>query len=114
MFRLIKKVWIAALIFSWFLFLPGESPAQKLLNKPVEFVVHAAAGGGSDIMARMMASIIEKEKMLPAPVAVVNRPGGSSAVANAYVAGKKGDPHFWLTATASFIQGPLQGKSKYS
>ena len=63
-------------------------------------------------MARMMASIIEKEKMLP--VAVVNRPGGSSAVANAYIAGKKADPHFWPTATTSFIQTPLQGKSKYN
>jgi putative tricarboxylic transport membrane protein len=108
-----KKMGIPVLIFSFFLFFPGESPAQKFLNKPVEFVVHAAAGGGSDIMARMMASMIEKEKMMPVPVAVVNRPGGSSAVANAYVAGKKGDPHFWLTATTSFIQTPLQGKSKY-
>ncbi len=114
MVRTIRGSWVAALIFSCFLFLPGESAAQKFLNKPVEFVVHAAAGGGSDIMARMMASIIEKEKMLPVPVAVVNRPGGSSAVANAYIAGKKGDPHFWLTATTSFIQTPLQGKSKYN
>ena len=65
-------------------------------------------------MARMMTSIFEKEKILPVPVAVVNRPGGSSAVANASIAGKKGDPHFWLTATPSFIQTPLQGKSKYS
>ena len=41
----IRGVWVAALIFSWILFLPDESPAQKFLNKPVEFVVHAAAGG---------------------------------------------------------------------
>ena len=66
-----------ALIFSWFLFLPGEAQAQEFLNKPVEFAVHSAAGGGSDIMARMMASIIEKEKLML--VTVVNRPGGSSA-----------------------------------
>ena len=45
-------------------------------------------GEGSDIMTRMMASIIAKEKRLPVPVTAVNRPGGSSAVANAYVAGK--------------------------
>jgi putative tricarboxylic transport membrane protein len=114
MARRVNGVVILALVFSWIFFLPGESRAQKFLNKPVEFVVHAAAGGGSDIMARMMASFIEKEKLMPVTVAVVNRPGGSSAVANAYVAGKKGDPHFWLTATTSFIQTPLQGKSKYN
>jgi len=45
MVRTIKGSWVAALIFSFFLFLPGESAAQKFLNKPVEFVVHAAAGG---------------------------------------------------------------------
>ena len=112
--RIIKGAWVAALIFSLFWFLPGESQAQKFLNKPIEFVCHAAAGGGSDIMARMMQSIIEREKMLPVVVAVVNRPGGSGAIANAYIAGKKGDPHFWLTATTTFIQGPLQSKSKYN
>lgn len=65
-------------------------------------------------MARMMQSVIEREKMLPVVVAVVNRPGGSGAIANAYIAGKKGDPHFWLTATTTFIQVPLQNKSKYN
>jgi putative tricarboxylic transport membrane protein len=79
MARGLHEIIALALIFAWFLFLPGESQAQKFLNKPVEFVVHAAAGGGSDIMARMMASIIEKEKLIPVTVAVVNRPGGSSA-----------------------------------
>ena len=30
------------------------------------------------------------------------------------MAGKKGDPHFWLTATTSFLTTPLLGKSKYT
>ena len=71
-------------------------------------------GGGSDIMARMMQTVIEKEKLCPQPVTVVNRPGGGGAIAFAYVAGKKGDPHFWLTATTSFLTTPLLGKSKYT
>lgn len=65
-------------------------------------------------MARMMQSIIEKEKITTHPIAVVNRPGGGGAVAFAYVAGKKGDPHYWLTATTSFLTTPLLGKSKYN
>ena len=44
---ILRRGWTAALIFSCSLLLPGESPAQKVLNKPVEFVVHAAAGGGA-------------------------------------------------------------------
>jgi len=103
-----------ALVSSLFFLIPAESQAQKFLTKPVEFVCHAAPGGGSDIMARMMQTVIEKEKLCPQPVTVVNRPGGGGAIAFAYVAGKKGDPHFWLTATTSFLTTPLLGKSKYT
>jgi putative tricarboxylic transport membrane protein len=61
-----------------------------------------------------MQSIIVKEKLFTHTIAVVNRPGGGGAIAFAYVAGKKGDPHFWLTATTSFLTTPLLGKSKYT
>ena len=70
--------------------LSGGSHAQKFLTKPIEFVCHAGVGGGSDIMARMIQSVIEREKLTPHPVAVVNRAGGGGAIAFAYVAGKTG------------------------
>ncbi len=108
-------LFLPLVLFLAILFLvPNESLGQKFLTKPIEFVCHAAAGGGSDIMARTMQAIIEKEKLCPQTIAVVNRPGGSGAIAFAYVAGKKGDPHYWLTATTSFLQTPLQGQSKYN
>jgi putative tricarboxylic transport membrane protein len=103
-----------ACTLSFLFLLSGDSHAQKFLTKPIEFVCHAAVGGGSDIMARMMQAVIEKEKLCPQTVAVVNRAGGGGAIAFAYVAGKKGDPHFWLTATTSFLTTPLLGKSKYT
>jgi putative tricarboxylic transport membrane protein len=102
------------LSMGFLLLVPFVAYAQKVLTKPIEFVCHAAAGGGSDIMARMMQSIIEKEKITTHSIAVVNRPGGGGAIAFAYVAGKKGDPHYWLTATTSFLTTPLLGQSKYS
>jgi len=111
-----KKLWLVLLILSLgiHLLMPGDSQAQKFLTKPIEFVCHAGVGGGSDLMARMIQTIIEKEKLCPQPVAVVNRSGGGGAIAFAYVAGKRGDPHFWLTATTSFLTTPLLGKSKYN
>jgi putative tricarboxylic transport membrane protein len=81
----------------------------KFPEKPITLVVHAAAGGGSDIFARTLAATFEKEKLLPQPIVVENRPGGSGAVAFAYVAGKKGDPYFLLTAVTSFLTTPMQG-----
>jgi putative tricarboxylic transport membrane protein len=66
-------------------------------SKPVELVVPAAPGGGSDVMARMMASIIEAEKLCPVPFIVVNRPGGGSTVGMVSVAQQKGNPYTLMT-----------------
>ena len=70
-------------------------------EKPVEFIVQSAAGGGSDIFARTMAKILADEKIVTVPINVVNKPGGSGAVAYSYLNQKKGDPHIIATATGS-------------
>ncbi|MBA4423661.1 MAG: tripartite tricarboxylate transporter substrate binding protein [Syntrophus sp. (in: bacteria)] len=78
-------------------------------EKPVTIIVHAGAGGGSDIFARTLASAVEKEKLLPKPLVVENKPGGSGGIAFAYVASKKKDPYFMVTAVTSFMTTPLMG-----
>jgi len=83
--------------------------AGKYPEKPINLIIHAGAGGGSDIFARTMASAIEKDKLLPQPVIVENKPGGSGGIAFAYVAGKKKDPYFMVTAVTSFLTTPLMG-----
>ena len=83
--------------------------AGKYPEKPITFVIQSSAGGGSDIFARTLAAAVEKEKLLPQPIVVENKPGGSGAIAYAYVAGKKKDPYYILTATPSFLTTPLMG-----
>jgi putative tricarboxylic transport membrane protein len=83
--------------------------AGKYPEKPITMIVHAAAGGGSDIFARTLSAGFEKDKLLPQPIVVENKPGGSGAIAFAYVAGKKKDPYFLLTAVTSFMTTPLMG-----
>lgn len=83
--------------------------AGKYPEKPINIIIHAGAGGGSDIFARTMASAIEKERILPVPVVVENKPGGSGGIAFAYVAGKKKDPYYLVTAVTSFLTTPLMG-----
>ncbi len=85
----------------------APTPASKFPEKPVTLVVHASAGGGSDIFARTLAASFEKDKIWSQPIAVENRAGGSGAVAFAYVFGKKGDPYFLLTAVTSFLTTPM-------
>ena len=83
--------------------------AGKYPEKPITLIVHAGAGGGSDIFSRTMAAAFEKERLLPQPIVVENKPGGSGGIAFAYVAGKKKDPYFILTAVTSFMTTPLMG-----
>src|SRR5204863_496855 len=52
----------------------GGSAALVAPTKPVEFVISTAPGGGSDIYARKMQSIIDTLKLSPQPVATVNNP----------------------------------------
>ena len=72
-------------------------------------VIHATAGGGSDIFGRTMPSAIDKDKLLPQPIVVENKPGGSGGIAFAYVAGKKKDPYYLVTAVTSFPDHTADG-----
>jgi putative tricarboxylic transport membrane protein len=83
-------------------------------DKPVEFLVQAAAGGGSDIFARSMAKVLADEKIVTVPINVVNKPGGSGAVAYSYLNQKKGNPYIIATATGGYITTPVQGQSPVS
>ena len=62
-------------------------------SKQIEAVVHTGPGGGSDLLARAIAEMLQKEKLISQRMQVVNKPGGGPAVAMSYLADKKGDTH---------------------
>src|SRR5499433_4296666 len=76
-------------------------------TRSVELVVHTGPGGGSDVLARALAVMAEREKLLPVRIVVVNKPGGNSAVAAAYLAEKRGDPNTVGLFTGVWLQTPL-------
>ena len=82
--------------------------AQSYPVKPIELVSPTGAGGGSDLVARTVADIITREKLLPQPLVVQNKPGGGGAVGQTYVAAKKGDPYTILLAGTTLITVPLR------
>jgi putative tricarboxylic transport membrane protein len=82
--------------------------AQTYPTRPVELVSPTGAGGGSDLVARMVAEIAAKEKLLPQQIYVQNRAGGGGAVGQTYVAGKKGDPYVFMQAATGLITVPLR------
>jgi putative tricarboxylic transport membrane protein len=82
----------------------GTQAAEWKPTKPIEFVAPFAPGGGSDVLARSIASIIESLKLCPQPLLVVNRSGGSGLVGTTSVAQQKGNTHVLVT----FIPGQAQ------
>lgn len=69
--------------------LAGGAAAQAWPDRPLTLVVPWGAGGGTDAVARMLASLMEKD--LGQPVNVVNRTGGSGVVGHAAIAGAAPD-----------------------
>jgi putative tricarboxylic transport membrane protein len=76
-------------------------------SKPVEIVVHTGPGGGADVLARFMANAMEKEKLLPVRMHVVNKTGGGGQTAMAYLVEKRGDNHIVAPFLSLFFTVPL-------
>jgi tripartite-type tricarboxylate transporter receptor subunit TctC len=62
---------------------------EKYPNKPIQFFVGYPAGGTTDLCARPLA--LAASKILGQPIVVLNKPGGASAVAMAFLKNEKAD-----------------------
>ncbi|MDP9129232.1 MAG: tripartite tricarboxylate transporter substrate-binding protein, partial [Candidatus Binatota bacterium] len=88
--------------------LPHSAASQEFKpSKQIETVVHTGPGGGSDLFARAIAEMLQKEKMISQRMQVVNKSGGGPAVAMAYLAEKKGDTHTVGFYTGVWVTNPL-------
>ena len=94
MVRLIAAL-CAALLFA------GAALAQAYPNKPIRIVIGYSAGGGNDIIARIVAAKLQEK--LGQPIVVDNKPGAQSIVACELVAKAAPDGYTLLMAPS----GPM-------
>lgn len=85
--------------------------SEKYPTKPITIIVPYAAGGSSDMIARML----EKSalKHLGQPLVVVNMPGGSTTIGMNELAGAKPDGYTIGVVAVSAILQPLYGQTRY-
>jgi tripartite-type tricarboxylate transporter receptor subunit TctC len=76
-------------------------------NRPLTMVVPWAAGGGTDAIARVVASLLEKD--LGTPVNVVNRTGGSGVVGHQAISAAAPDGYTIGIITAEIAMMRHQG-----
>jgi len=76
-------------------------------TKPIEFVTHTGPGGGGDVLARAIAAAMEKEKLMPVRMQVVNKTGGGGHTAMSYLVEKKGETHTIAVFTGLWFTNPI-------
>ena len=54
-------------------------PAWKP-EKQVEIILPTAPGGGNDAVARLMAKVLQEQKLVTTPILVMNKAGGNQAL----------------------------------
>ncbi|MFT0858748.1 Bug family tripartite tricarboxylate transporter substrate binding protein [Ancylobacter sp. G4_0304] len=92
----------------------GAALAEWKPNRPVELVVSAGPGGGSDIFTRVVQAALTKNSLVSTPLLVVNKPGGSGSEAFAYAEDNPDSPYKLYFGTQDAYVLPLTTKVNYS
>lgn len=86
--------------------------ADDYPTKPIELVVPASAGGGTDALARSFSEIVKKH--LPQPVVVNDKPGASGVVGMSDVLNARPDGYKVCVVIAELVILPHLGHSKFT
>jgi len=98
---------VLALLIAVLVFAGAPSVGAWEPSKPIEFVIPAGTGGGADVMARLIAGIVEKHKLSPRPLIIINKSGGAGAEGFLHVKGKPGDAHTIIITLSNLFTTPL-------
>lgn len=93
--------------------LTGHAAGAKFPAKPILFVVPYAPGGGTDIMVRVIDKVGTQLKVLPQPLVIENKSGGSGVVGKSYAKGKPADGYTITCADDSSTVVDLFGNSPW-
>jgi len=87
--------------------------AAKYPAKPILFVVPYAPGGGTDIMVRVIDRVGTQLKVLPQPLVIENKSGGSGVVGKSYAKNRPADGYTITCADDSSTVVDLFGNAPW-
>ena len=89
------------------------SAAEWKPNRPIEFIVTAGPGGGTDQFARIVQVVVQKHKLASVPIVVSNKGGGAGSEALIDLQSSNGDPHKLVFSTNLAYLMPMITKVGY-
>lgn len=104
--RLLRSVASTLVLFALVLGVVGGATAAQYPVKPIDFYVGSAPGGGSDIMARNIVAVIDKLKLLPQPLNIINQAGVTKTYP--YIARKPADGYTICIGNENILTTDLQ------
>lgn len=93
--------------------LTGHAAGATFPAKPILFVVPYAPGGGTDIMVRVIDKVGTQLKILPQPLVIENKTGGSGVVGKSYAKTKPADGYTITCADDSTTVVDLFGNAPW-
>jgi len=78
-------------------------------DKPIDFICQSSAGGGSDLMARTIGSIMNTKGIIDQPFVVQNLTGSGGVQAFNYTQKQAGNPYVMQTVNSAFFVAPITG-----
>lgn len=107
-----RRTWLNAVALAACLACPAPLPAQSWKpDKPVEIIIGTSPGGPQDRTGRTIQKILQEQKLVPAPVNVVNRAGGGGAVGLAFLSQHAGDGHYLMVNAMTLFTNHITGRT---
>lgn len=113
-----KKIWhICVLAFvayaAYGSYMASKNRRADYPQKPVNVVIPYAAGGGTDTFVRFINKAVRDGNMMPEPIVVVNKPGGSTTIGSSFVKYAKPDGYTILCLHEALMSTKATGQSPH-
>lgn len=89
---------------------PGLAQAWKP-DKPVEIIIGTSPGGPQDRTGRTIQKILQEQKLVPAPLNIVNKPGGGGVIGLTYLSQHPGDGHYLMVNSVTLFTNYVTGRT---
>jgi putative tricarboxylic transport membrane protein len=108
-----RSPWLAGVCLALLLWPAAHGVAAQPVWKPadpVELIVGQGAGGNTDIYARLFQNLFRDQRIVTAPVNVVNKAGGGGSVGMTYLSQRPADGHALFFSNATLLTSHIVGR----